>query len=242
MKNGVIFFLINKRTLVTVHYSLFTYLVGDLVENLVDALSSVDAAVFTLVDVVFLQRGGLVVVHGQTVLYRLGIIVGAPGLLTAQEHTVDQFIVIHLETNHMVDIPATGSESLIEGLRLGDCAWESVENHAFSRFLRLGVEDVFHDTYHQFVRDELPLRNVLVGDLSYLSTSGDMVAEHLTCGDVEKTVFVCDFCALSALAAAGTAKNDKIKHDVNMIKSSIASLNLMVRFFSALCGRIILHP
>ena len=148
-------------------------------------------------------------VNLQAVLDGFGVVVGASGLLAAFEHTAHELLFWYLEADDMVDFLTALGQKAVEGFGLGDCAGEAVEDYAV---LGLGfvVDNLLEDANHQRIGNQLPLVDVGFGNLSYGSLAVDMVAEHLTCRDVVQTVFVDEFFALGAFAAAGGTENYNI--------------------------------
>ena len=94
---------------------------------------------------------------------------------------------------------ASALQQALEGIGLRHCARESVEDYSVFG-LGFVVEDLFQNLDHQRVGDELALLDVGVGNLPDGRFAGYMVAEHFTCGDVVKAVFVNELFALGAFA------------------------------------------
>ena len=101
------------------------------------------------------------------------------------------------------------------GLRYG--AGETVEDDA-RMLLAETVVDRGEDVHHQFVGDEFALVNESFGCLAQFCAVFDLVAQHITGGDVFQSVLLNQLVALGAFAGTRCTKNYDILHFLLFVK------------------------
>ena len=178
----------------------------DVAENDFDSTGTFDGIVLSEVLVEFLQGCCLLVVNIEAFADGIKVIVGTSGAFAAFNHALYQFILVNLKTNNGMNVRSIAFEHFGEGLCLGNCAGESVENHAFGSIVCVFFEFVFQNFNHHFVGDELTVGDIAVGELADVCSFCDMVAQEFTGRDVMQAVFFNQFFALGTLSAAGSTE------------------------------------
>ena len=108
-----------------------------------------------------------------------------------------------------MDFLAALLQEAVQGFSLGNCTGKAVEDYPFFGF-GFVVDDFLQDFYHQRVGNQLSLVYISLGNLAYRSLSGDMVAQHLSGGDMVKAVTLDKFFALGTFSASGGTENHNI--------------------------------
>ena len=144
------------------------------------------------------ERLCLGVIHHETLLDRFLIIIGTATLLSAQDETLHQLILGHVEFDHRGHLVATLAEHLLQRLSLRDGTGEAIEDHPLVIAER--VVDSGQDAHHQIVGDQLSLVDVAGGSLAQLRALLYLSPQHIAGGDVVQTILLNHLVALCALA------------------------------------------
>ena len=150
-------------------------------------------------------------IHHETLLDGLLVIIGATTLLTTQDQTAHQLVLGHIELDHRSHLVATLVEHLLQGLCLWNRAGEAVEDHT----LVLTTETVVNagqNADHQVVGDQLTVINILLGCLTQFGTLTDLITEHIARRDMVKTILLNQLVALRALTGTRSTENHNILH------------------------------
>lgn len=179
-------------------------------KDLIDAAVALYGQIHTLSDIVVAQRLRLLVVYGQALAYRLGIVIATTRFLASKHHTVHQLVLGYFKSYDCMYFLAATLHHFFEGLCLRYRARKTVKDDAFGCLIGIVVQFVFKHTQHQFVRNKLALRNVGVCGTAQFGAACDMVAKDLARRNVMQVVAVYEFFALGTLSAAGRPENYKI--------------------------------
>lgn len=187
------------------------YYFTDVSEDAVEVAQTVDVVMYALIGVPVYQRGGLVVIDGEALLDSLFVVIAAAALLSAQEEALHEFLFGHVELYHGSHLVPACGEHVFQGLGLGNGTGKSVEDYS----LVLLAEAVVHagqNVDHQCVGYELPLIYETLGRLAKFRTVLDLIAEHVSCGDVAQRILGDHLVTLCALAGTGRTENHNILH------------------------------
>ena len=177
------------------------------------------------------ERGGLCVIHGETLLYRLLVVVRASLFLTAVEQSCHEYILWCVELNHGGNRVSALGEHLLQSLSLWDGAWESVKYHALM-LLAKAVVNAGKYVYHQFVGDELSLVDECLSRLAQFSTVFDFAAEHVACRDMTEAILLNHQFALCSLAGAWRSENYYILHVFYVVNGFSLSITIVLSYSS----------
>ena len=147
----------------------------------------------------FDKRLRLVVIHHEAFFDGLLVVISTSTLLSAQDESLHQFVLWHIQLYHGCHLVATLFQHLLQCLCLWDGTGESIEDYALVR----PSERVIHrgeDAHHQIVRNQLSIVDIPLCRLTQFCTFLDLCTKHVTSRDMFQTIFLDEFVALGALA------------------------------------------
>ena len=125
------------------------------------------------------QRLGLRMIHYQTLLDGLLIVVGTTTLLSTQDKTFHQLVLRHVQFNHGSHLVATLIQHSLQSLSLWNGAWETVKDDTLvgtSEFVIL----LGQNANHQVVGYQLTVVNEPLCRLTQLSTILNLITQYVT--------------------------------------------------------------
>ena len=108
-------------------------------------------------------------IYVEALLDHLLIVVRTTAFLATVDQTGDELLFRHFETYDRVEFAAALLKQFLQSLGLRDCTRETVEDNAVFGFgvFKLGVENIDHE----FVGNQVALRNERVGHLAEMCTA-----------------------------------------------------------------------
>ena len=207
--------------------------VAQLLENLLDVAAAIDAVLLALRLVIVDQRRGLCLVDAQAIGDGVFVVVGAVVQSAATDvaqavhfrwrgvgvvhlsaaaagatpgDALDQQVEIHVDEDRGLQGAAQLVEHGVEGLGLGDVAWEAVENEAL---FGVGLGHALLDhVEHDLVRNQLAGIHGGLGLQAKGGFRGDGGAQQVTGGYLWYAVVADQFLGLGSLARSWRANQD----------------------------------
>ena len=105
------------------------------------------------------------VIHHETLLDSLLIVISTATQLSTQDEALHQLILRHVEFNHSSHTVTTLTEHLFQGFCLRNSTGEAIEDHTFV-LTSERIVDRGQDAYHQIVGNQLTIVNETFGCLA----------------------------------------------------------------------------
>ena len=122
--------------------------------------------------------------------------------------SLNEYIVINLELNNLVDFLSGRFEHGIELLGLDGGSWETVEEHA-SLALWL-IHLLLEKVDDKFVTHEISPSHDILGLLSKLSSFGNSISKEISSGQMADAKLILDNWSLSSLSGTWWAHHDDV--------------------------------
>lgn len=184
---------------------------ADATEDLGDSAEALDAYVLVHQLVVIVDGASLIVVHNETLLDGLKVVVSTSGSFATLNKTADDFVFGNVDIDEDGGLVAALLHETLELHSLVEGTWEAVENEALG-VSRKRVDMLLEELDGHVVRNELSLARERGNKLSEFATRSHFLAHQIAGGEVGKTVFIYDEIRLCTFAAARCTTEDNINH------------------------------